>query len=39
MATIQQFQKKKKKKIEDKNRVLESARKLPDARSKIIDLF
>ena len=38
MNMFQEFQKKKKK-IEDKNRVLESARKLPDARSKIIDLF
>ena len=35
---FQDFQKKRKKKIEEKNRVLESARKLSDARSKIIDL-
>ena len=35
---VPRLSKKKKKKIEEKNRVLESARKLSDARSKIIDL-
>ena len=38
MTMVQEFQKKKKK-IEEKSRVLESAIKLPDARDDIIDLF
>ena len=36
---VQEFQKKKKKEIEEKSRVLESAIKLSDARDDIIDLF
>ena len=39
MTIIQEVQKKKKKKIEEKNKVLESAGKLFDARDDIIDLF
>ena len=36
---VQELKKKKKKKIEEKNRVLKSAKKLFDARDDIIDLF
>ena len=39
MTMVQEFQKKKKKKIEEKNRVLESESNLFDARDDIIDLF
>ena len=39
MTTLQGSKKKKKKKTNEKNRVLESVRKLSDARDEIIHLF